>query len=181
MRSATASSTSPRLSFAPGWTAAAGWRFSRPVSRRISSRSSAASRTVFVGIALQADWYTGDCVFEAPGEPKVTDLDWAATKIARGPDGAITVHGQIQTPLGAILRVMTFEAEESISPSNFSWGRGSLRLGHITLLRGTFDPDSLSFATTMAVLRPSDFHWPAKRSSMARRFLSWFRPPAPWA
>ena len=30
----------------------------------------------FDDIALQADWYTGDCVFEAPGEHKVTDLEW---------------------------------------------------------------------------------------------------------
>src|SRR4029450_13722118 len=30
----------------------------------------------FQDIALQADWYTGDCVFEAPGEHKITDLEW---------------------------------------------------------------------------------------------------------
>ncbi|MDE3113976.1 MAG: glycoside hydrolase family 57, partial [Pseudomonadota bacterium] len=30
----------------------------------------------FDDIALQADWYTGDCVFEAPGEHKLTDLEW---------------------------------------------------------------------------------------------------------
>ena len=29
----------------------------------------------FDDIALQADWYTGDCVFEAPGEHKLTDLE----------------------------------------------------------------------------------------------------------
>jgi hypothetical protein len=105
----------------------------------------------FDDIALQADWYTGDCVFEAPGEPKVTDLDWAATKIARGPDGAITVHGEIQTPLGPILKAMTFRGGRIDFAIEFqweSWGRGSLRLGHITLLPGAFDPDSLSLATT---------------------------------
>src|SRR5690606_3321605 len=38
----------------------------------------------FDDIGLQADWYTGDCVFEAPGEHKITDLEWAATRIAHG-------------------------------------------------------------------------------------------------
>jgi len=38
----------------------------------------------FDDIALQADWYTGDCVFEQPGESKITDLDWAESEIGGG-------------------------------------------------------------------------------------------------
>ena len=38
----------------------------------------------FDDIALQADWYTGDCVFEAPGEHKITDLEWCETTHQRG-------------------------------------------------------------------------------------------------
>ena len=107
----------------------------------------------FDDIALQADWYTGDCVFEAPGEPKVTDLEWAETKISRRADGAVMVHGEIQTALGPILKTMTFHADAprvdfALEFQWTSWGRGSLRLGHITLLPGAFDPDSLSFSTT---------------------------------
>jgi hypothetical protein len=107
----------------------------------------------FDDIALQADWYTGDCVFEAPGEPKVTDLEWTKTEIAQEPDGSVTLKGRIQTPLGPILKTMTFHGDTpridfAIEFQWESWGRGSLRLGHITLLPGAFDPDSLYFATT---------------------------------
>jgi len=107
----------------------------------------------FDDIALQADWYTGDCVFEAPGEPKVTDLDWAKTRIAQTPDGGVVLDGEIQTPLGPIRKTMTFHGgapriDFAIEFQWENWGRGSLRLGHITLLPGVFDPGSLSFATT---------------------------------
>src|ERR1700722_20367102 len=41
----------------------------------------------FDEIALAADWYTGDCVFEAPGEHKLTDLEWCEPQIAQEPNG----------------------------------------------------------------------------------------------
>lgn len=107
----------------------------------------------FDDIALQADWYTGDCVFEAPGEPKVTDLDWAITLIARAADGTVTVHGTVSTPLGPIIKVMTFHADAPRIDFDLefqwqNWTRGALRLGHITLLGEAFDEASLSFITT---------------------------------
>jgi hypothetical protein len=107
----------------------------------------------FDDIALQADWYTGDCVFEAPGEPKVTDLDWAITHIARAADGTVTVHGTVSTPLGPIIKVMTFHADAPRIDFDLefqwqNWTRGALRLGHITLLGEAFDEASLSFITT---------------------------------
>jgi hypothetical protein len=104
-------------------------------------------------IALQADWYTGDCVFEAPGEPKVADLEWAPTKISRQADGAVIVQAGIPTALGPVRKTMTFHADSpridfAIEFQWESWGRGSLRLGHITLLPGAFDTESLNFITT---------------------------------
>ena len=104
----------------------------------------------FDEIALQADWYTGDCVFEAPGEHKVTDLEWAKTHVAR--DGAVTVQGEIATPLGPIIKRLTFHADAPRIDFDLelqwqSWGRGALRLGHITLLPRVFDEASLYFAT----------------------------------
>ena len=107
----------------------------------------------FDDIALQADWYTGDCVFEAPGEPKVTDLDWAKTHLARHHDGGITVHGEIATPLGPIVKIMTFHADAPRIDFDLefqweTWSRGALRLGHITLLGDAFDEQSLCFTTT---------------------------------
>src|SRR3954465_12432042 len=65
----------------------------------------------FDDIALQADWYTGDCVFEAPGEPKITDLEWAATRVTRDPDGKVRVLGEIATASGHIRKLMTFHAD----------------------------------------------------------------------
>lgn len=106
----------------------------------------------FDDIALQADWYTGDCVFEAPGEPKVTDLDWASTRIERAADGAVIVHGEIATPLGPILKVMRFSASApridlAIEFGWSNWGRGALRLGHVTLLPEAFDLAQLRLST----------------------------------
>lgn len=107
----------------------------------------------FDDIALQADWYTGDCVFEAPGEPKITDLEWATTHIAHGGDGSVTVQGEIATPLGPIIKMMTFHGDAPRIDFDLefrwqNWGRGSLRLGHITLLPEAFDSNALFYSTT---------------------------------
>ena len=107
----------------------------------------------FDDIALQADWYTGDCVFEAPGEPKVTDLEWANTHIARHPDGGVTVQAEIPTAQGPIIKRMVFPADAPRIDFDLEfqwpqWGRGALRLGHITLLPSAFDERSLYYATT---------------------------------
>jgi hypothetical protein len=107
----------------------------------------------FDDIGLQADWYTGDCVFEAPGEPKVTDLDWATARLERLADGGMRVHGEVGTPLGPIRKVMEFSAtapriDFAIEFGWQIWGRGTLRLGHITLLPEAFDKDELGFSTT---------------------------------
>jgi len=106
----------------------------------------------FDDITLQADWYTGDCVFEAPGEHKVTDLDWAATRLRTADNGDILVHGRIETPKGAIEKTLRFAASEPRIDFDLTfhwtdWGKGSLRLGHVTLLGEAFDPSRL-FLTT---------------------------------
>ncbi len=107
----------------------------------------------FDDIALQADWYTGDCVFEAPGEHKLTDLDWCDTQIARDASGDVIVHGLVQTPRGAIEKQMRFCADAPRVEFDlvFHWpelGKGVLRLGHFTLLPDAFDIARLSLATT---------------------------------
>lgn len=116
----------------------------------------------FDDIALQADWYTGDCVFEAPGEHKVTDLEWAVTRIEQSDHGQVRVLGEIETALGPIRKLMTFHAD---SPRidfdlEFGWqsfGRGSLRLAHVTLLGEAFDEESLSFAAHNGGREPDRF------------------------
>ena len=106
----------------------------------------------FDDIALQADWYTGDCVFEAPGEAKITDLEWCEAAIARQQNGDVIATARIDTPKGPIEKTMRFSASESCVEFDVTfhwddWGRGSLRLGHITLLPDAFDWQSLSLTT----------------------------------
>lgn len=117
----------------------------------------------FDDIALQADWYTGDCVFEALGEPKITDLEWASTQLERGDNGDVIVHGLIETPQGPIAKVMRFHGKMPRIDFDleFRWvkdfGRGVLRLGHITLLGEAFDWDSLCYLTNNGGITPERF------------------------
>ncbi|HSM96587.1 MAG TPA: hypothetical protein VLT91_11115 [Rhizomicrobium sp.] len=106
----------------------------------------------FDDIALQADWYTGDCVFEAPGEHKVTDLEWCEARIWKDTSGDTIAYAAIQTPLGPIHKTLRFgerqpRVEFDISFDWKDWGRGSLRLGHFTLLPGAFEWTKLSLTT----------------------------------
>ncbi|MBL6853015.1 MAG: glycoside hydrolase family 57 [Alphaproteobacteria bacterium] len=106
----------------------------------------------FDDIALQADWYTGDCVFEAPGEHKVTDLEWATTRLWTDANGDVCVSGTIATPKGPIEKTLRFSAHEPRIDFDLTfhwadWGKGSLRLGHVTLLGDAFDAARLSLTT----------------------------------
>ncbi|HEY1962685.1 MAG TPA: hypothetical protein VGG69_09715 [Rhizomicrobium sp.] len=106
----------------------------------------------FDDIALQADWYTGDCVFEAPGEPKVTDLEWCTPTISNMENGDVVVTAKIETPNGSIEKILLLHAAEPRVDFDLvfhwaNWGRGSLRLGHFTLLPDAFDPATLSLTT----------------------------------
>ena len=107
----------------------------------------------FDDITLQADWYTGDCVFEAPGEHKITDLEWAETRKWKDANGDIVVHGRIETAKGPIEKTLRFahdapRVEFDVVFHWQDWGKGSLRFGHITLLPDAFDTDRLSLTTT---------------------------------
>jgi hypothetical protein len=115
----------------------------------------------FDDIALQADWYTGDCVFEQPGEPKITDLDWAQSEIAQ--DGEdILIAGRIATPLGPIEKQLRFHGGRPRVDFDLTfhwpeWGRGALRLGHITLLPQAFELEHLTLATQNGGFAPEHF------------------------
>jgi hypothetical protein len=106
----------------------------------------------FDDIALQADWYTGDCVFEAPGEHKVTDLEWCEPDVARQRDGSVLVSTRIETPKGPIEKHLHFLAHEPRIDFDLTfhwedWGRGSLRLGHFTFLPAAFDWERIALST----------------------------------
>ncbi len=107
----------------------------------------------FDKIELQYDWYTGNCVFEAPGLPKIADLDWAATSVTREEaTGDVIVACRVSTPLGPIAKNMRFGAASPTVDFDLAfawkeWGRGSLRLGHFLLNPEAFDCEALSFRT----------------------------------
>src|SRR6185312_10276806 len=106
----------------------------------------------FDDIALQADWYTGDCVWEGPGEHKTTDLDWAETRIEKTAGGDVLVEGRVETPHGTIEKRMRFLAgsprvEFDLSFDWAGWEKGVLRLGHFTLLPEAFDLKELRLST----------------------------------
>jgi hypothetical protein len=106
----------------------------------------------FDDIALTADWYTGDCVFEAPGEHKVTDLEWCETRLHRQDDGVVIAEGRMETPKGTIRKRLRFAADRPQLDFDLSfdwpdWGKGVLRLGHFTLLPDAFDLGALTLAT----------------------------------
>jgi hypothetical protein len=107
----------------------------------------------FDEIALAADWYTGDSVFEAPGEHKLTDLEWCESRLARQENGDVVVSATIETPKGAIHKHLRFSAtaprvEFDLVFDWRDWGKGVLRLGHFTLLPDAFDKSRLNFATS---------------------------------
>jgi hypothetical protein len=116
----------------------------------------------FDDIALQADWYTGDCVFEQPGEAKVTDLEWAETRLGRDALGNTLVIGRIETPLGPIEKSLRFHADAPRLDFDIAfhweqWGKGSLRLGHVTLLPQAFDWQRLTLTTHNGGFVPEQF------------------------
>ncbi|HEY0107661.1 MAG TPA: hypothetical protein VGB91_16390 [Rhizomicrobium sp.] len=115
----------------------------------------------FDAIALQADWYTGDCVFEAPGEHKITDLEWCEAHVWRGTDGDFLAQARVETPLGPIEKTMRFHANEARVDFDIAfhweaWGKGVLRLGHFTLLPEAFGAD-LRFTTHNGGADPETF------------------------
>lgn len=107
----------------------------------------------FDEIALAADWYTGDSVFEAPGEHKLTDLEWCEAHIERQANRDVVVSARIETSKGPIEKTLRFCAaaprvEFDLRFDWHDWGKGVLRLGHFTLLPDAFDAAQLALATT---------------------------------
>jgi Glycosyl hydrolase family 57 len=105
----------------------------------------------FDDIALQADWYTGNSVFEAPGEHKVTDLEWCDAQMWKhGSD--MYAFARIDTPKGPVEKTLRFcedrpRIEFDVTFHWNDWGKGSLRLGHITLKPEAFEWNELSLKT----------------------------------
>lgn len=111
--------------------------------------------------ALQADWYSGHLVFEWPGHPKVTDLEWAQETVTTLSD-RVLIEAQIQTPLGPIQKRIVLHNQDPRIDWDLTIGwpdmpRGSLRPGH-------------------ALIMPQAFHWDrlAIGSHLGGEELEWF-------
>jgi hypothetical protein len=107
----------------------------------------------FDEIALQADWYTGDSVFEAPGEHKLTDLEWCEAERTTDSNGDVIIRARVETQKGPIEKTLRFCAGEPKVEFDLTfhwsdWGKGVLRLGHFTLLPDAFNPTNLTLETT---------------------------------
>jgi hypothetical protein len=117
----------------------------------------------FDDIALSADWYTGNSVFEAPGLPKVTDLEWTTpTVTADAATGAHIIEGLINTRLGPITKTLTIHRDAPRIDFDLlfdwkNWGRGALRLGHFTLKPETYDWSRLACRTHNGGRTPETF------------------------
>ncbi len=105
----------------------------------------------FDDIYMQADWYTGDSVFEGIGEHKVTDLEHCEAQIWTE-HGDTFAFARIDTPKGPIEKTLrSYAGAPRIDfDLTFHWpdfGKGSMRLGHFTLLPAAFDWSKLSLTT----------------------------------
>lgn len=115
----------------------------------------------FADIAWQADWYTGNAVFEAPGEHKITDLEWCTAQSLQK-NGDTQIYGRIETPKGSIDKIWHFHADTPVIDCDYvfhwnDWGKGALRLGHITLLPNSFDATTLRLKTHNGGKEPETF------------------------
>ena len=104
-------------------------------------------------ISLGADWYTGHTVFEAPGVPKVTDLNPVEPSVWKdATTGDLVAEACVETAVGPIRKVFRVHAKEPrVSLGlRFEWkdsAFGSLRLCHVTLHPDAFEKTSLRYTT----------------------------------
>ncbi|MEW6380728.1 MAG: glycoside hydrolase family 57 [bacterium] len=102
-------------------------------------------------ITLGADFYTGHLVLEAPGQPKVTDLNPVEPMIENSSLWT-DITGVVQTPLGAVSKRVRLFLEAPLLDLEYrlDWKAtppGSLRLGHVTLNPAAFERSTLFYRT----------------------------------
>lgn len=104
----------------------------------------------FDDIGYGVDWFSGNCTFEAPGIPKIADLNPVDPVISCGNNGETRLEAKVATPAGPIVKTLTLHADTPQIDYDIlfdwqNWERGSLRLGNFTLMPQAFDLDALSF------------------------------------
>lgn len=118
----------------------------------------------FNDIAWSADYYTGHLIYEAPGQPKMTDLIPVEPVQTQDPHNLhlVKLHALILTGLGPVWKTVQFDLSEPSLSIKYSldWPDpriGSLRIGHITLIPSAFDFESLSYCTQNGGYEPESF------------------------
>ncbi|MCH7675931.1 hypothetical protein IH879_13395 [candidate division KSB1 bacterium] len=112
-------------------------------------------------ISLGADFFSGHTIFETPGHPKITDLNFVKPKIEQHP-GGVEVAASVESPFGLIEKKVTlFSYKPQVDLEySFDWPSlptGSLRLGMITLNPNAFDPSTLYYSACNGGFRPERF------------------------
>lgn len=115
----------------------------------------------FDDIRFGADYYSGQLIFESPGQHKVTDLQPVQSHVHQF-EGGVLVKGTIETSLGQIEKswVIDDSKGEVILKFKFDWLKpvlGSLRFGHITLNPEIFSSSSIYFSTHNGGLELENF------------------------
>ncbi len=108
-----------------------------------------------------ADFYTGHLILEAPGRPKLTDLNLVEPNVS-GFDQTAAIEAQIPTKLGTIKKTwrVDFKTGRLSLLYELDWHNdvvGSLRLGHITLIPTSFEQESLFYETHNGGNEPERF------------------------
>ena len=107
----------------------------------------------FDDIALQADWYTGDCVFEAPGEHKSPIWNGARRESRQLDNGDVIAHASIDTPKGRSKNRCASRRSERRIDFDITfhwddWGKGVLAAGPFHSAARSLRPGPLRLATT---------------------------------
>jgi len=97
-----------------------------------------------------ADFYSGMLVVEAPGRPKLTDLNRVEPATGHDGTGALVAMSTQQTALGPIIKTWRVAGATVELTYRLEWPEipvGSLRLGDVTLNPGAFERASLFYRT----------------------------------
>ena len=107
-----------------------------------------------------ADFYSGMTVMEAPGRPKLTDLDHVDPDVRRDAGGDVIVEAAVPTDLGRIVKTIRVSRDAVALTYRLEWPAlpvGSLRLGDITLHPHAFERATLFYRCANGGTRPDTF------------------------
>lgn len=109
-----------------------------------------------------ADFYSGMIVMEAPGRPKITDLNRVDATVGRAQNGDLVVEASVRTDLGPVVKIFRIAKDRpSVEVTyRFEWPEipiGSLRLGDITLNPRAFDRSTLFYRSHNGGTLPETF------------------------